>query len=479
MPFRLFKLLLLGILLSSQAAQAAKILGVRSYRAPDYTRLVFDLDAPLKYQIDNKARDKLIIRLKNSTLVVQDFSNLTLANTPIKAITTVVGADREVQLELTMATKVEPRGFTLGKNDQYGDRLVIDLYDLTPKFEPAGEDGDAIGAISASLDKGGKRDIIVAISAGHGGDDPGAIGVGKLQEKEVTLALSKELAAQLGKIPGYKTVLIREDDYYVPLRQRIRLGHDKKADLYLAVHADAADNKNASGATVYALSERGATSEQARRLADKENNADLIGGVGPVNLNTKDAVLASVLLDLSMTASVASSLEIGQRMIRSLDKITKLRRNNVEQASFVELKSADIPSLLVESGYITNADDAEKLDSPAWRKQFASAMTEAITHWFNERPPRGTLISWQKEQGKDELDDVINKVSREQNSVKNAEAQSVIAAPRKAQTYKVKAGDSLSEVAQKFSVSMLDIRSTNKLKGDTIRPGQILKIPAS
>ncbi|HTQ99339.1 MAG TPA: N-acetylmuramoyl-L-alanine amidase [Candidatus Acidoferrum sp.] len=434
-------------------AYAAKVMGVRSYRAPDYTRLVFDLDSTLQYQIDNKIEShKVVVRLKNSTLATS-LDKLNLANTPIANVTTATGSDHDTLVELTVRNKVDPRGFTLGKNEQYGDRLVVDLYDQTSKPEAADDDkSDPIGAISASVTTSGKRDIVVALSAGHGGDDPGAIGVHKLQEKQVTLAISREVADQLNKIPGYKAVLIRDDDYYVPLRQRIKLGHDKKADLYIAIHADAADNKSARGATVYALSERGATSEQARRLAAKENNADLIGGVGPVSLNDKDAVLASVLLDLSMTASVASSLEIGHMMIASLDKMTHLRRSNVEQAAFVELKSADIPSLLVESGYITNAEDASRLDSAAWRRQFAGALVSGITHWFDERPPRGTLIAWEKDHGAPAATYKEHKITR---------------------------GETLSQIASQYDVSMEAIRTFNQLKSDNIRPGQILKIPAS
>ena len=461
-PF-LLALLALGALASS--VQAANILGVRSYRAPDYTRLVFDLDGPLQYELlKQDSSQQLVLNLKQSRYS-GDFANLNLANTPVAGIGSTALNGSDLQITVDLRSKVDPRSFTLGKNEQYGDRLVVDLYDViaaatvtesrTNNAAPAAakaDTSDPIAAISASLDKGGKRDIIVAISAGHGGDDPGAIGVHKLQEKQVTLAISREVASLLNNVPGYKAVLIREGDYYVPLRQRIEMGHAQNADLYIAIHADAADNKAAKGATVYALSERGATSEQARRLADKENNADLIGGVGSVSLGDKDAVLASVLLDLSMTASVATSLEIGNQMIASLGKVTHMRRDNVEQAAFVELKSADIPSLLVESGYITNADDAEKLDSAAWRKQFAGALVDGVLSWFAQRPPRGTLIAWQQDNG---------------------------AVPSNPGTYTVRSGDGLSMIAERFHVSMADLKEANHLKKNSIQVGQVLKIPGS
>ena len=314
-------------------------------------------------------------------------------------------------------------------------------------------------------------------------------------------------AAQLNKIEGYKAVLIRDGDYYVGLRQRIEQGHDANADLYLAIHADAADNKNATGATVYALSDRGATSEQARRLADKENNADLIGGVGSVSLTDKDAMLASVLLDLSMTASVATSLDIGNELINSLGAVTRLRRRNVEQAAFVELKSADIPSLLIESGYITNSDDARQLDSSAWRKQFAGALTNGITRWFHKRPPRGTLIAWNQQHGAttaagpstytvrrgDSLSMVAQRFKvtmaelKDANNIKRDSIQvgqipkipAVAAAKAAFKEHTIAHGETLSQIAISYAIPLDVIRATNELKSDTIRPGQVLKIPAS
>ncbi len=498
-------------------AMAAEVQGVRSYRAPDYTRLVFDLDAPLEYTLDTRDPVQVVIDLERSSLA-SDLSGFKLDGTPIASINSSKLESGNVRIVLALNAKVKPQSFTLGKNEQYGDRLVIDLYDIdapaasgsntssaASSTDSRGE-SDAIAALTASLDPGGKRDIVVAISAGHGGDDPGAIGVRKLQEKQVTLAIARELAAQLDQIEGYKAVLIRDGDYYVGLRDRTKLGHEANADLYLAIHADAAENKSASGATVYALSDRGATSEQARMLADKENNADLIGGVGSVSLSDKDAVLASVLLDLSMTASVATSLEIGDQMINSLSAVTRMRRRNVEQAAFVELKSADIPSLLIESGYITNADDAKQLDSPAWRKQFAGALTNAITRWFYERPPRGTLIAWQREGGTptanpatytvrsgDSLSLLAARFGVTMTELKRANALKrdsiqvgqVLKIPGAAQAipvfreHTIANGETLSQIATSYSVPLETIRTANALKSDTIRPGQILKIPAS
>ncbi len=441
---------------SIQPAMAAKVLGVRSYRAPDYTRLVFDLDAPLQYQLENRFDPhRLVISLKQATLVGK-LDKLSLTGTPITAINSKKAGEHDLQLELALNGQVEPRSFTLAKNEQYSDRLVIDLYDVVLKPNGTADTDyiDSITAITNSIDKGGKRDIVVAVSAGHGGDDPGAIGFKRLQEKQVTMAISREVAALIDKQPGYSAVLVRDGDYYIGLRQHMKIAHDHHADLFIEIHADAADNKSARGATVYALSTRGATNEQARRLADKENSADLIGGVGSGSYDSNDPVLASVLLDLSMNASVGTSLEIGHTLTKSLDPVARLHSRNVEQAAFVVLKSADIPSLLVESGYITNPEDAQNLDSPAWRKQFAGALVDGITHWFGNSPPHGTLIAWQKDHDK-------------------APAKPVF------KQHKIAHGETLSDIASTYSVSLEVIRTANQLKSDNIKTGQVLKIPAS
>src|SRR5690606_9056871 len=244
-----------------------------------------------------------------------------------------------------------------------------------------------------------KNDIIVAISAGHGGEDPGAIGINGLQEKRVVLAIANQIKDILDRTPGYRAVMVRESDYYVNLRQRTRLAHEYNADFFVAIHADAFTHSRARGATVYALSQSGATSEHARRLAEKENAADLIGGVGSVSLKDKDEMLASVLLDLSMTASIASSLAAGEKIITAMSKVTHKHRTHVEKECFVVLKSPDIPSLLIETGYVTNPQDAADLDSAAHRKRLANAIVEGITDYFWEAPPRGSLIAWQKQNG--------------------------------------------------------------------------------
>lgn len=429
--------LLLGICLAG-SAHAAVVENLRSYRSPDYTRLVFDLDASLEHRVFTLENpDRVVVDLLDSELR-GEINSTDVAGTPVASIRSAPRNDSDIRVVFDLHHKVQPRSFVLARNEQYGDRLVIDLYDADAKPME-----NVVELPSAD----GKRDIVIAVSAGHGGEDPGAIGVNRLMEKDVVLAISRDVAERINATPGFKAVLIRDGDYYVGLREQIEMAHQYNADLFVAIHADAHSNSQAKGSTIYALSRNGATSEQARRLAEKENGADLIGGVGSVSLGDKDAVLASVLIDLSMTATVATSLDIGERIIGSLGNVTHMRRTNVEQAAFVVLKSADIPSLLIESGYVTNARDASNLDSPAWRRNFASALVNGITGWFHERPPRDTWVAWQKANG----------------GLTPA-------------TYVVSRGDTLSEIAERFGTSMAALKLANNLASDTIRVGQTLTL---
>lgn len=428
---------------------AAVVENVRTYRSPEYTRLVFELDQSLEHQVFTLENpDRVVIDLIGTRLR-GDLSTLDLGETPIAGVRSAPRNDTDLRVVLDVRGKVQPRSFMVERNAQYGDRLIIDLYDQNPASANNAAEQRVASASAADLHDN-KRDIVVAISAGHGGEDPGAIGVNKLREKNIVLAISREVEKMINNTPGYRAVMLRDGDYYIGLRERTELAHRHNADLYIAIHADAHTNSSATGSTIYALSANGATSEQARLLAEKENQSDLIGGVGSVSLADKDAVLRSVLIDLSMNASIATSLEIGDQVIRSLADVIRMRRRNLEQAAFVELKSADIPSLLIEAGYITNANDAKNLDSPVWRQRFAGALTESITQWFYERPPQGTWVAWQKANG------------------------GIIPA-----TYTVKRGDSLSEIAERYSVSMAQLKAANKLDGNGIRIGQVLTIPGA
>jgi N-acetylmuramoyl-L-alanine amidase len=487
--------------LLSTTVQAAIVENVRTYLAPEYTRLVFDLSEQVEHQVFSlEDPNRLVIDLSDATLFV-NFSDLNLNETPITNIRSAVRNGSDTRVVLDLNATIQARSFLLEENDQYGNRLVIDLYDT-------GSSTNRETVITASADDiaNGKRDIVVAISAGHGGDDPGAIGVDRIQEKRVVLAIARQIESILQQMPGYKPVMVRDGDYYVGLRGRTNIAHKNNADFFIAIHADAFTSSSARGTTVYALSQRGATSEQARRMAEKENGADLIGGVGSVSLADKDEVLASVLLDLSMTASIASSLEAGVKIISTLGNVTRMRRTTVEQAAFVVLKQADIPSLLIEAGYITNPTDARNLNSSSYQQQFASAVVSGITSYFYETPPRGTLIAWHKNNGGgpssyivgrgDNLSEIAERFNVSLAALKAANnisgsvihlgqeliipnALMPVLASVSFREHVVSSGESLSQIADDYGLPLRRIRETNQLNSDTIRVGQILRIPSS
>lgn len=486
--------------LFSTTAQAAILENVRTYRAPDYTRLVFDLSEQVEYQIFSlEDPNRLVIDLSDATLFA-DFSELNLSETPIINIRSATRNASDTRVVLDLRVAIQAQTFLLEENNQYGNRLVIDLYDAKSPSR-----SEPVVTVSADDITNGKRDIVVAISAGHGGEDPGAIGVDHIQEKSVVLAIARNIESILNQMPGYKPVMVRDGDYYVDLRGRTNIAHQNNADFFIAIHADAFTSSSARGATVYVLSQRGATSEQARRLAEKENGADLIGGVGSVSLADKDEVLASILLDLSMTASIASSLQAADKIISSLGNVTRMRRTNVEQAAFVVLKQADIPSLLIEAGYITNPNDARNLNSPSYQQQFASAVVSGITSYFYETPPRGTLIAWHKNNNGgsssytvsrgDNLSEIAEHFNVSLGALKAANniSGSVIHIDQELiipnaltqvltsvsfREHVVSSGESLSEIAEDYAIPLQKIRETNQLNSDTIWVGQILRIPS-
>lgn len=240
------------------------------------------------------------------------------------------------------------------------------------------------------------RDVIVAVDAGHGGQDPGASGRAGTYEKHVVLAIARLLAARLNEQPGMRAVLTRDGDYFLPLRERIARARRAKADLFVSVHADAVRDRDVSGASVYVLSEKGATDEQARWLAETENAADLKGGV---SLDDKGGTLASVLLDLSQSASIAESMRAAERVLETLGGVSDVRKKKVQQAGFVVLKSPDIPSMLVETAYISNPADEADLLNDAHRERIAAAIAIGVRDYFVDHPPDGTRFALERRRG--------------------------------------------------------------------------------
>ena len=423
---------------------SATVESLRLWRAPDNTRLVLDLSAPVDHKLFKlSSPDRIVIDMSAADLSA-NYSDLKLENTPISRIRSARRNDNDLRLVLDLKDKVKPKSFLLPSQGGKRDRLVIDLFDVE-KTKPA-------KSLEDFTQVKGERDIIIAIDAGHGGEDPGAVGPkvrGRaLYEKDVVLEISKELQRLINKEPGYRAELIRTGDYYIPLRKRRDLAREKRADLFISIHADAFHHPSASGASVFALSRRGATSETARFLAQKENEADLIGGVGSLSLDGKDEVLKGVLVDLSMTATLNSSIDVGGRVLSNMDKVAKLHKRQVEQAGFAVLKSPDVPSLLVETGFISNPGEAKKLATSDYRKKLSRAIFKGVRQYFSEMPPAGTLVAARKAGGQ--------------------EAEHVIAR-----------GDTLSGIAERYNVSVASIRDANQLSGSVIRVGQRLVIPRS
>ena len=421
-------------LLAASSAWAVEVHEVRLWRAPDHTRIVFDLTGPAEHKLivlDKPSR--IVLDMENTTLKT-NLAALQLDKTPVSRIRSGVREGDDLRVVLEISSVVNPRSFALKANEQAGDRLVLDLYDQQTKTP----------AVKKSVKQSAKRDIIIAIDAGHGGEDPGALGPSRLREKDVVLAIAKELNALLKADKGFQPSMIRTGDYYVSLKGRRDLARKRQADLFVSIHADAFKRKEANGASVYALSTSGATSTAARYLAQRENSADLVGGV---SLSDKDDVLAGVLADLSMTSTLDTSLKLGDKVLRNVDTVAKLHKQRVEQAGFAVLKSPDIPSILVETGFISNPGEAKKLGTSSYQKKMARAIHRGIRDWFLAHPPSGTLIAWQNQQ--------------------------------QGRQYTIARGDTLSGIAQRFNVSLADLKSRNSISGSKIRVGQTLTIPTT
>lgn len=454
----------LALLLTAvQVFAASDVKSVRLWRAPDNTRLVFDLSGPVEHKVFTlTAPDRLVIDVAGGTLS-KPFDPLPLTNTPIAGVRAAQHDANTLRVVIDLSAQVSPKSFTLAPNQQYGHRLVVDLFDqagarnvasvpaTTTPQQPAVPVSPTIPAARLPALPSSKRDIVIAIDAGHGGEDPGAVGPGNVYEKTVVLSIAKKLQSQINADKGFRAELVRTGDYFIPLRKRTEIARKKGADLFLSVHADAAPRRSAYGASVYALSDRGATSETARWLADSENRSDLIGGAGTVNLG-KDEMLAGVLLDLSMTASLSSSLNVGQKVLSNMGRITPLHKRRVEQAGFMVLKSPDIPSILVETGFISNPSEASKLQTTAHQQALARSIHAGVRQFFHENPPPGTYVAWLRDSGK------------------------IASAPRE---HVVRSGETLALLAQRYQISLPELRNANSLKNDVIKVGQTLNIPAT
>jgi len=422
------------VLVLIPAAHAADVNAVRLWRAPDHTRVVLDLSESTDFStlsLENPQR--FVVDLSRSQMNAS-LTSLPLEGTPISAVRSGIRKGTDLRLVFDLTASVRTSVFLLPPNETTGHRVVVDLFDDTGSVAP-----QPVLSVE-SLDE--RRDIVIAIDPGHGGEDPGASGPGGLREKTVVLQIARRLESQLADIPGFKPVLVRSGDYYVSLKNRRDQARRLEADLFVSIHADAFREKSAHGASVYALSMRGATSTTAQYLADTENAADLVGGV---ELADMDPMLAGVLADLSMTGTLDTSLNLGALILEQIDGVARLHKKRVEQAGFAVLKSPDVPSLLIETGFISNPGEAERLATPAYQDKMARAIRRGIQSWFARQPPPGTLLAWQREQGGREVT--------------------------------IASGDTLSEIAERYGVTVASIKTNNGLNRDVIFVGQTLVIP--
>jgi len=416
--------------LSQSLWAGVQVNNVRIWAAPDSTRVVFDITARVQHQTSMLTDPyRLVVDIEDTSLQRQ----ISQPGAQDRYLQRLRGASRNgndlrVVLDLKKFSRV--RSFQLDPNNQYGHRLVIDIFDTEA------EEQAKVVAIEAEAFDSNMRDVVIAIDAGHGGDDPGASGPNGTLEKSVTLQLARVLARLLEQERGMSAVLIREGDYFMQLRQRFEKARRYKADMFISIHADAFRDSRVHGASVYVLSAAGSSSEHAKWLAERENAADLIGGV---RLEDKDDVLKSVLLDLSQTASLEASIDIAEKILSCMKQVGKLHKPRVEAAGFAVLKSPDVPSVLIETAYISNPRDESNLRSPGHQQKLALAILRGIKTYFIEHAPEGTLL---------------------------ASRQHIIVP-----------GESLSTIAQQYRVSLKNLRDINRLQSDMVQAGEVLTIP--
>lgn len=422
----MYRRVTIALILASQlcAARAAPVMvkDLRMWQAPDHTRFVLDLSAPVDYKVGVLGHPRRVyLDLPNARLA-RDLPTLGHDGRFVERIRSGRPRPGVLRVVFTVNAAVRPNTFLLAPNQLYGNRLVLDLY------RRERQKGKAVMTAPRK-----PRTFVVAIDPGHGGEDPGTTGPGGTQEKTVTLAIGRDLKRLVDRDPEMKAIMTRTGDYYVSLRRRTAIARAARANVFVSIHADAFPERSARGSSVYTLSTRGASSEEARWLSDKENAADLIGGV---SLRDKDDTVAKVLWDLSMTKSISDSRELAADILHELHHVGRIHINRVEYAGFVVLKSPDIPSVLVETAFLSNPREERLLRTRSFRRKISGAIYEGIRRYY-ERHHRGVRPA----------------------------------------VYVVKNGDTLSEIAQRYRTSVRRLKRLNHMNSDMVRAGQKLRIP--
>lgn len=383
------RFILLCGMLATGWAHALQLSATRLWPSSDYTRLTLEAPQPLSYKYFTLGSpDRLVIDLEGVEpgATLDALSGLLAADDPyIASIRTGLNRPGVMRIVLALKTPAKPSVFALQPLGQYGHRLVIDLYPATASVADVAKAEPATRADKTAKPPAPQyaRLITVAVDAGHGGEDPGAVGANGSHEKNITLALAKKLKQKIDAQENMRAVLTRDGDYFVPLAQRVVKARAVKADLFLSIHADAFIKPHARGSSVFALSENGATSAAARWLAKKENEADLIGGI---NIDVKDPFLKRTLIDLSQTATINDSLKLGRAVLKEIGSVNTLHKNEVEQAGFAVLKAPDIPSILVETAFISNPEEEARLNDAAYQDRLVDAILDGIKAYFDKHP---------------------------------------------------------------------------------------------
>ncbi len=409
---------------------SAQVVDIRLSKNKGYVRLVFDLDSIADHTVFALHKpERVVLDIKN-TKMPHGMVDQVQANSLIRSIRSGVRNKKDLRVVFDLSESVTARSFLLAPSGKSGHRLVIDLHDA--KKQPGK---------SAKVKKSSKRDVIIAIDAGHGGKDPGATGRSGTHEKIITLQIAKRLEKSINQQRGMKAVLVRKNDRFLRLRERIQKARDNHADLMISLHADSFPDPRARGSSIYALSVDGASSETARMLAEKENAADLL--FGDVNLAVDDQMVKEVLFDLSLTGTIESSLDIGSEILTQIKAVNRVHKKKVQQAGFAVLKAPNIPSVLLETAFISNPREEKKLRSSSHQQKVAKAITRGVSKYFARKAPPGTWLA------ASEGEHFVNK------------------------------GDDVQTIAKNYNVKEKDLRARNALYADNLMAGQVIKIPVS
>lgn len=418
-------LLLLSV--SSTLWAASVVRDARLWAAPDSTRIVFDISAPVQHTLFTlKKPDRIVIDVQDTSLL-KSLTGSQYVKGVVRNIRTGKHKKTGLRIVLDLSADVKAKSFLLKPHQNYGHRLVIDLQRKAKARNTR---------VIKKKKKNQRRDLVIAIDAGHGGEDPGASGYRGTREKDVVMAIARRLERLISQQRGMRAVMVRKGDYYVGLRKRVKIAHQHKADMFISIHADAFRDKRARGTSVYALSQHGASTETARWLAESENESDFIGGV---SLEDKDDLLASVLLDLSMNGKVEASLELGSYVLSELKNVNRIHKRKVGQASFAVLKSPDIPSILVETAFISNPQEEKRLLNPGHQQRMARSIMRGVRTYFTHNMVPGTLLAQRR--------------------------------------HTITKGENLSVIANQYKVSLASLKKENRLSKNTLRVGDVLLIP--